>query len=460
MCVCTVLGAFGADELRAQIRDRKEAAAAGGEGGEEGEAIVGTIEDDVSLRQWATTDAGYRFIRSTFYQLLTKTTDATGASVYEQKINAMCADNKQTLEVSWLDMINTYNQLAVLLADAPKQVLKVFDETVRARPVVPSTRLAADMSFFTQAKDVVLSLFTDYESIHDEIHVRITDMPLHDSLRELRQVHLNALVQVTGVVTRRSVVFPQLKIVRFTCQNCKHLTPQMYTHEGSEVRADCSLSCWCVHSAPHVCGCMHQIKLGSCPECQRNGPFTLNSEHSVYRNYQTLTLQETPGSVPAGRVPRYKEVILLADLIDKARPGDEVDVTGIYTNRFDVSLNTRQGFPVFSTVIEANNIVKREVATANKAITEEDKKQLLELSRDPRIIQRIIKSIAPSVYGQEHMKTAVAMSMFGGVRKVSDRHRIRGDINVLLLGDPGTAKSQVRPLLFGEVAHGGARTCA
>lgn len=168
---------------------------------------------------------------------------------------------------------------------------------------------------------------------------------------------------------------------------------------------------WCrclrrVRALAHHCGVSNacQVKLGSCPECQSNGPFTLNSEHSVYRNYQTLTLQETPGSVPAGRVPRYKEVILLADLIDVARPGDEVDVTGIYTNRFDVSLNTRQGFPVFSTVIEANNVVKREVASSAKAITEEDKKALLKLSHDPRIVERIIKSIAPSVYGQEHMK--------------------------------------------------------
>lgn len=116
--------------------------------------------------------------------------------------------------------------------------------------------------------------------------------------------------------------------------------------------------------------------------------------------------------MPAGRVPRYKEVILLADLIDVARPGDEVDVTGIYTNRFDVSLNTRQGFPVFSTVIEANNVVKREVASSAKAITEEDKKALLKLSQDPRIVERIIKSIAPSVYGQEHMKVrGVAFGM-------------------------------------------------
>lgn len=208
----------GAEELRAQIRDRKELAAMGGvEGGDEGENILVAIgESGASVREWAATDMGERHIYNQFQRLLTETTDATGAAVYEQKINEMCAENKQTLEVSWLDMQTNFNQLAVILADAPKPVLKVFDEA---------------------AKSIVLGLYSDYSSIHDEIHVRITDIPLHDSLRELRQVHLNALVQVTGVVTRRSVVFPQLKIVRFTCQNCNHLTPQMYTHEGSEVRS-------------------------------------------------------------------------------------------------------------------------------------------------------------------------------------------------------------------------------
>ena len=237
----------GAEELRAQIRDRKELAAMGGvEGGDEGENILAAIgESGASVREWAATDMGERHIYNQFQRLLTETTDATGAAVYEQKINEMCAENKQTLEVSWLDMQTNFNQLAVILADAPKPVLKVFDEA---------------------AKSIVLGLYSDYSSIHDEIHVRITDIPLHDSLRELRQVHLNALVQVTGVVTRRSVVFPQLKIVRFTCQNCNHLTPQMYTHEGSEVRRcvvplpaprACPRSpLWCVARLPGQAGVM------------------------------------------------------------------------------------------------------------------------------------------------------------------------------------------------------------
>ncbi|MED6130380.1 MCM DNA helicase complex subunit [Stylosanthes scabra] len=186
-----------------------------------------------------------------------------------------------------------------------------------------------------------------------------------------------------------------------------------------------------------------EVKVGSCPECQSKGPFTVNIEQTIYRNFQKLTLQESPGIVPAGRLPRYKEVILLNDLIDCARPGEEIEVTGIYTNNFDLSLNTKNGFPVFATVVEANYVTKKHDLFSAYKLTQEDKEEIENLSKDPRIGERIIKSIAPSIYGHEDIKTAIALAMFGGQEKnVEGKHRLRGDINVLLLGDPGTAKSQ------------------
>src|SRR5260221_4994136 len=175
-----------------------------------------------------------------------------------------------------------------------------------------------------------------------------------------------------------------------------------------------------------------------------------------------MTLQESPGSVPAGRLPRHREVILLWDLIDSAKPGDEIvrklsltlnpnsdisyafqEVTGIYRNNFDAALNVKNGFPVFSTIIEANHINKKEDMFAAFRLTDDDETKIRQLSKDERIAKRIVKSIAPSIYGHSDIKTAIALSLFGGVPKdINKKHRLRGDINVLLLGDPGTAKSQ------------------
>jgi DNA replication licensing factor MCM2 len=129
-------------------------------------------------------------------------------------------------------------------------------------------------------------------------------------------------------------------------------------------------------------------------------------------------------------------------MVDTARPGDEVEITGIYINRFDYFSNVKHGFPVFSTIIEANYI-RRFGDEDIIELTEEDKQHIRDLSRQPNIGRKIINSIAPSIYGHQFVKKALALSMFGGEAKdINGKHRIRGDINVLLLGDPGTAKSQ------------------
>lgn len=119
-------------------------------------------------------------------------------------------------------------------------------------------------------------------------------------------------------------------------------------------------------------------------------------------------------------------------------------MTGIYRNNFDASLNSKNGFPVFSTILEANYILKRSSSPSlSSLLTEQEERAIRQLSRDPRITKRIIKSIAPSIFGHEDIKTALALSLFGGVPKnIGGKHNIRGDINVLMLGDPGTAKSQ------------------
>ena len=117
-----------------------------------------------------------------------------------------------------------------------------------------------------------------------------------------------------------------------------------------------------------------------CPSCQAKGPYTLNTEETVYCNYQKLTLQESPGSVPPGRLPRHKEVILQFDLIDVARPGEEIEVTGVYSTVFDTNLNAKSGFPVFATLIEANHVQKREELFSWRSLTEEDKQESRKLS--------------------------------------------------------------------------------
>jgi DNA replication licensing factor MCM2 len=128
--------------------------------------------------------------------------------------------------------------------------------------------------------------------------------------------------------------------------------------------------------------------------------------------------------------------------VDSARPGDEVEITGIYINRFDYFSNIKHGFPVFQTIIEAN-MIRRFGDEDIVELTDEDKQQIRDLAKQPNIGKKIFNSIAPSIYGHHYIKKALTLAMFGGEAKdIGGKHRIRGDINILLLGDPGTAKSQ------------------
>ncbi len=273
-----------------------------------------------------------------------------------------------------------------------------------------------------------LRLFKSYGAIHDQIYVRIADLPIIDSLRALRKTHLDRLVRVNGVVTRRSSVYPQLKLVYYDCVKCRVIIGPRRVEEST------MLSSSGPDGSAKDTATLNQPT--SCPECDSTGPFRLNATKTLYRNFQRINLQETPGSVPPGRVPRTKEVILTNDLIDAARPGEEVEITGIFSHSYDYNLTQKSGFPVFSTFIGANHIRRKEDVSASANLTESDKAQILELSRDPKIGERIVESIAPSIYGHRHVKMALAMSLFGAVPKnISDKHRIRGDINVLLLGE-------------------------
>jgi DNA replication licensing factor MCM2 len=367
----------------------------------EAELSLETLQDvkASSLTDWIAQPAVRRTIYREFKAFLTEFTDDQGTSVYGTRVRTLGEVNAESLEVSYDHLSASKAILAYFLANSPSEVLEIFDEV---------------------AMEVTLLHYPDYERIHSEIHVRISDLPVHYTLRQLRQTHLNCLVRVSGVVTRRTGVFPQLKHVKFDCTKCG-MTLGPFPQESNV-----------------------EVRISYCSNCQSRGPFTLNSEKTVYRNYQKITLQESPGTVPAGRLPRHREVILLWDLIDKAKPGEEIEVTGIYRNNYDAQLNNKNGFPVFATILEANHVVKSHDQLAGFRLTEEDEREIRALSRDPQIVDKIIASIAPSIYGHTDIKTAVALSLFGGVSKEAQgMHKIRGDINVLLLGDPGTAKSQV-----------------
>lgn len=386
------------DEYRPRRRRRVDDAQAGFEDdGEEPDVAINLDEPRGPVKEFLAQDAVRREVKRQFRRFLAQHTDEAGDQVYVQRLRDMVRANACSLEVDYVDLAHRLPQVAIWVADLPNDVLPILDET---------------------ALELATQEFEGYEAVARHIYVRIANIPLQESLRDLRHFHINQLVRVDGVVTRRTGMFPQLDRVMFDCVKCGAVLGPFYQAGDRE------------------------IKINSCAACESKGPFTLNVRETLYRNYQKVTLQESPGNVPAGRLPRSKEVLLLNDLVDAVRPGEEVVITGVYEHGFDPSQNSKHGFPVYSTNIVANHVAKKGEAYSGARLTDEDRNEIRALARDPRIGERIIKSIAPSIYGHENIKRAIALAMFGGQEKHASSHRIRGDINVLLLGDPGTAKSQ------------------
>lgn len=390
------------EEGRPARKRRLAERAAEGMEAEDEQAIesIENLEDmqGYSVSEWVSLLAPRTEILNRFKNFLRTYTDTKGHAVFKDKIRHMCEENKSSFELDYNKLASQEHVLAYFLPEAPIEMLAIFDEAT---------------------KEIVLAMFPQYERIAKEIHVRITDLPLVEDIRSLRQLHLNQLVRTHGVVTCATGVLPQLSIVKYDCNKCSYVLGPFVQTQNNEVKPT------------------------SCPECQSIGPFQINMEQTVYQNYQRLTIQESPGKVVAGRLPRSKDAILLGDLCDTCKPGDEIELTGVYTNNYDGSLNTAQGFPVFATVLLANHIAKKDAGASTRALTDEDVKAIVSLSRDERIAERIVASVGPSIYGHYDIKRALALALFGGESKnPGQKHQVRGDINVLICGDPGTAKSQ------------------
>ena len=168
---------------------------------------------------------------------------------------------------------------------------------------------------------------------------------------------------------------------------------------------------------------------------------SINPRLSTILDYQALNIQERPEELPPGQMPRSMRVELIDDIVDSARPGDRVTLTGILTlvpkyGRAGVLNN-------FETALKANHIQIQGRDDELVELDEEDELMIREMAEDPEVNAKLILSMAPSIWGNEDIKEAVLYLLIGGVAQHYEDVKIRGDINILLVGDPGTAKSQM-----------------
>mmetsp|Transcript_81101 Transcript_81101/g.143666 ORF Transcript_81101/g.143666 Transcript_81101/m.143666 type:complete len:880 (+) Transcript_81101:85-2724(+) len=341
-------------------------------------------------------------IKKCFQQFLLKfVPEGQAEPKYPDMIRKMAEEHEKHLDVTFTHLQVWSPPLALWVADHPVQILPILNESLMSE---------AERKFETYRQIRA----TD----ETELRVAIHSFPIREPIRELCCKHLNKLVHVNGVVTKRSGVFNQLNRLYLRCAKCNF------------------------PAGPYDVAEEKDLKPGACIECQSRGPFKVDRQKTLYRNHQKITLQESPSSVEPGKMPRSKEVVLTGDQVDEVRPGDELALTGVYRCLYDAATNARTCFPVYRT--ELNSVhVRRKGDVKSLQFTDDQQAQILDLAKSKNIRERFIASMAPSIYGMWHVKTALAMSLMGGQMKIAaGKHRIRGDINTLIVGDPGLAKSQ------------------
>jgi replicative DNA helicase Mcm len=248
-----------------------------------------------------------------------------------------------------------------------------------------------------------------------QAHVRFRALPDVTEIREIRADHRGRLIAVPGIVRKATDVRPKITDAAFECQRCGTLTRIPQT--GGDFQE------------PH-----------ECQGCERQGPFRINFDQSAFIDAQKIRVQESPEGLRGGETPQAIDVSIEDDVTGEVTAGDHVTVTGIL--QLDQQGNDREASPMFDVYMDGMTVEIEDEQFEEMDITDEEKQRIVELSNDPEIYEKMVGAIAPSIYGYDDQKLAMILQLFSGVTKhLPDDSRIRGDIHMLLIGDPGTGKS-------------------
>jgi replicative DNA helicase Mcm len=271
------------------------------------------------------------------------------------------------------------------------------------------------------ARAAMLELDLPMDVYMDRAHVRIEELPRHFKTRELRSDHIGKLLAIDGLVRTATEVRPKIVSAAFQCQRCGFTFFKEQTGNKFE---DQNLKC------------MNQA-------CDRGGPFKLMLAQSKFVDAQKIRVQESPEELRGGQQPQTLDVELEDDLAGKIFPGDRVIVNGILKS-YQRS-NPQQGKSTYFDLFHKGiSVEMKDQEFEEIEISQDDEEMIMAMSRDPEIYENIRKSIAPSIYGYEDVKEALGLQLVSGFEKnLPDGARIRGDIHILLVGDPGIAKSQL-----------------
>ncbi len=280
----------------------------------------------------------------------------------------------------------------------------------------------------TQAANQALGLLlSELGSPRIIAFVRVIELPsdAHRTVRQLRSEDLGSMISVDAIATKIGRVLPRTYEGSFVCAACGHSTRISQPNEQELIEP---IECF-------------QID-GGCGRKKGQTRFVQRVEESILIDTQFIELQEPPENLRGGVQPERILCIAEHDMAGQLNPGDRVTANGMLFVRSQ--RKSGKDTPIFDIFMRIHSIQRENIPLEEIQISEDEEREIKELARREDIHEILTKSIAPSIFGMTRQKESLMLQLFGGVAsKASDGTRLRGDIHILLMGDPGVAKSQL-----------------
>ena len=333
--------------------------------------------------------------------------DKHGSFTYVEQIDQMMPKNSRYIVIDYNDLVS-HPHTEKKFNENPDEILTAFSRAI---------------------KEILQERFPQYAAkIKDEIRARIINYPVQRSLRQINAEIINKMTSVSGMLVRSSEIKPLAKEITYKCSNNHEF--HISLEKGMTV--------------PPLYRCGSDLK------CQSK-EFAIQPEKSRFIDFQIGRLQELPEDLPPGQLPHYIDITIKQDLVDNARPGDRIILTGIVRIEQESLIGARTTSGLYRLRIDANNVefiggrgsrISRK--TQREETSPEEEKAIKSLAKLSDIYERLIDSFAPHIQGHSLIKEAILLLVVGSTQRLlQDGTKIRGDINIFLVGDPGTAKSEM-----------------
>jgi DNA replication licensing factor MCM2 len=353
-----------------------------------------------NLKQWLKLLINRDLIKHRFFCFLLETFNENfGSNFYCEKIYQSFFFNKKLFLISFLHLVVMDPLMAIWIIDEPHEMISIFKEAIL---------------------EILYDLSKKEDSIKTDVLIKILELPICDSLKNLKNFKINTLLKIKGIVISKTNIYPFLKIFKLTCLKCFESQKTIYSIKN-----------------------IKKMIITSCFNCKAVGPFQINWAAFEQNNFQKIFIQETSKFIYSENFPFFKEIILKNDLIDSIKLGEEIEITGVLKYNFEINrinfLNPRH----FSTNIEANNIEKTK-QIFDISFDKNEELILNNIFKKKNILEHLLDSFMPSILIQNDYKLSLLICFFGGETKKLDLNfNSRKNINLIIIGDPGTGKSQI-----------------